>query len=364
MEDALMKVEKVELIPETHREIPDSDFSSLGAAGSAFRQFAQSIGRPGGEGIYRLTFPHGFSDMTLSKFKNENAYMGSGLVEGSFKQARLNQISADPTQMFIAMALMSIQSKLNEIGEMQREMFDFMLDVEETKLTANLNTLNKMIDDYKLNSANQVFINQLLAQVGNIKREVSHGEELYKKQIEKIIATEDTLHVVSSANDLVNKLRRNLRDYHLAYYVRSYAEFVEVFLIRNFTEENLKHIRERFISEKDAYDEVYSESYKWSEKYLRSAIGQKVAAPVLKGIDEVYEKGLSHLPFHLDRFFKADADKYVPIETQLEQISKDEDSGTEAFADSIKQMEFIQKEPVEMYLEGEKVYIANGKEEK
>lgn len=365
MEDALVKVEKVELIPDTYREIPATDFSSLGAAGSSLHQFVQSIARPGGEGIYRVTFPQGFKNMTLSKFNDEQAFMGSGLVDGSFKQARLNQIPCDPTQMFIAMALMSISSKLSEISAVQREILSFMFDVEESKLAGNLNILNKMVEDYKLNSGNQTFLDHMLEQAGNIKREAAQSEELYKKQILNILDTKaDSIHVVSEANDKVNKLRRNMRDYHLAFYIRSYTEFLEVFLINNFSEENLSHVQDCFLSEKAEYDALYSKCYEWAKKYMNSAIGHHIAAPALKGFDEGYAKVLSHIPGGLDRHFTADAQKYVSAETQLKRISKDKKSGTMEFMDSIKQMKKLQNEPVEMYLEGETVYIADGKEEK
>lgn len=362
MEEALIQIDQVEIIPDTHKEIPVSDFSSLGAAGSSLHQFVQSIAKPGGEGIYKVTFPKGFSDMTLSKFKNEDAFMGSGIMDGSFKQARLTQVFGDPTQIFIAMALMSIQSKLNEINEMQHEILDFMFDVEESKLAGNLSVLNKTIDDYKLNKENRSFIKQMLAQIGNIKREASQSEELYKTQILKIIETEDSFHAISKANDLVNKLRRNMRNYHLAFYIRSYTEFLEVFLIENFSEKNLNHVRDRFIAEKKAYDKQYLECYEWAKHYLDSAVGHGIS-PFLKGFDKAYEKVLIHVPFHLDRFFSADAEKYVSTDTQLERISTDKKCGTGTFVDSIKRIKRLQEEAVELYIDGEKVYMVDGKDE-
>lgn len=362
MEEALIKIDQVGIIPDTCKAIPISDFSSLGAAGSSLRQFVQSIAKPGGEGIYKVTFPQGFNDMTLSKFKNENAFIGSGMVDGSFKQARLTQMFGDPTQVFIAMALMSLQSKLNEINEMQREILDFMFDVEEAKLAGNLTIINKSVEDYKLNNENQSFNKQMLVQVGNIKREASQSEELYKKQILKIIETEDSFHAISKANDLVNKLRRNMRNYHLAFYIRSFTEFLEVFLMENFSEKNLNYVRDRFIAEKNAYDNQFRKCYTWSKQYLESAIGHGIS-PALKSFDEAYAKILSHVPFHLDRYFSADANKYISADTQLKQISTDKESGTGAFIDSIKLIKRLQDKPVEMYIEGEIVYISDEKGE-
>ena len=362
MEDALIKIEQVELIPETHKEAPISDFSSLGAAGSSLHQFVQSIARPGGEGIYKVTFPKGFSDMTLSKFKNENVFMGSGITGRSFKQARLTQIPANPTQVFIAMALINIQNKLNEINEMQHEMLDFMYDVEEAKLMGNLSDLNKLVDDYKRNSDNQTFLNHMLDQVGSIKNDASKSEHLYKKKIQDILETEDSFHGTRKANDQVNKLRRFLRNYHLAFYIRSYTEFLEIFLIKNFSEANLTHVRERFITEKAAYDELYANCYEWSKKYLGTAIDRKTSS-FFKKWDDLYAKAASHLPGHFERYFSADAEKHVSVNTQMERISQDKEGGTTAFVESIKRIERLQNQPVIMYLKGDNIYIESGKEE-
>ena len=362
MKEELIKIDLVKLIPDTHKKFSIADLSSLGALGSSLCQFIQSIAKPGGEGIYKVTFPQGFSNMALSKFKDENAFMGSGMVDGSFKQARLTKMFGDPTQMFIAMALVSIQSKINEIGEMQREILDFMYEKEEAKLSGNLKLLNKAVEDYKLNRENQSFIDQMRNQVGNIKREASQSEELYQEQIRRIIETDDPIHVISKANELVNKLRRNMRNFHFAFYVRNYAEFLEVFLHENFTEENLNHVRDCFIADMDAYDRQYLKCYEWAKHYLESAIGH-IISPALKGFDEAYAKVLSHVPLHLDRYFNADAEKYVSKDTQLQRISQDKESGLVTFVDSIKQIKLLQDEPVDLYIEGDRVYIAEGKEE-
>ena len=361
MEDALIRIEQVNLIPDIYKGVPVSELSSLGTIGSSLHQFVQSIARPGGEGIYKVTFPKGFEDMTLSQFHGEDAYMGSGVTDGSFKQARLKQLSADPTQVFVAMALISIQKKLNTIQETQQEILNFMFDVQETKLAGNLKVLNKTVEDYKYNCENESFIRQMLAQVGNIKREASQSEELYKKQIISIINTPESIHLVSKANDLMNKLCRDFRNYHLAFYTRSYTEFLEVFLMKNFTESNLQHLRERFTVEKNTYNEFYLRCYRWAEKYLNSAFGKKLA-PFLRGFDELYAKGLSHVPGHLDRFYKADAYRYESAPIQLTRIKQDEECGITAFEESIAKMLLLKNESVELYVEDGKLYIADDME--
>ncbi len=300
--------------------------------------------------------------MKLSKFKNENAFMGSGVMDGSFKQARLTQVAPDPTQMFIAMALVSIQSKLNEISETQREILNFMFDKEEAKLAGNLKVLNQTVDDYKYNSDDISYKKHMLSHVGNIRREASQSEELYKKQVFQILLSDKTFHTVGKANDLVNKLRKYLQNYHLAFYIRTYTEFLEIFLIGNFSEENLIHIRDRFIAEKEAYDKQYLECCKWTKNYLESAFGQSFS-PILNDIDELYAKAFSHVPGHLDRFFKADASKYVSTDTQIKKLSVYKKSGTAPFIDSINRIKRLQNDPVELYIKDKEVYIVDEKVE-
>lgn len=352
--DALINIEEVNFIPDTYNPVPASDLSSFGLAGDSLRQFVQSISRPGGEGIYKVTFPKGFENMTLSKFNSENAYMGSGMVDGSFKQARLTQIQFDPTQMFMAFVLINISGKLKSIQEKQREILNFMYDVEEAKLAGNLNTLNEYIEDYKHNCSNDPFIKQLLAQVGNIKREASQSLKLYLKQIHSILDTPNSLHTIGSANELVNKIRRNIRNYHLAFYIHTYCAYLETFLIGNYNDSNLEHVRDRFISDGEEYESLMSQCRKWAKQYLESAIGKEVA-PVLKGIDDVYAK--IPLPFETGRFFKADAERYVSKETQMNRLEEDKDSGISIFADSIDQIKALQSNTIEIYINEESVYI-------
>ena len=115
--DELMKIEQVEMVPTVHNAVavPVADLPALGVAGESLQQFIQSVRIPGGEGIYRVTFPKGF-DGTLSRFKKEDAFLGSGISDGKMAQARLTQIHFDPTQMFMAFALMNIQNRLGNRG--------------------------------------------------------------------------------------------------------------------------------------------------------------------------------------------------------------------------------------------------------
>lgn len=135
-----------ELISTNFKTVSISDVPSLGAIGSAIHNFVGSQSKVGGEGIYKVTFPGGF-DGTLSKFKNENAFLGSGISNEKMAQARLTQVHFDPTQMFIAFALMGIQYQLGEIQATQQEILNFLANQEESKLKGYLTTLNDAIEE-------------------------------------------------------------------------------------------------------------------------------------------------------------------------------------------------------------------------
>ena len=108
----------------------------------------------GGSGLYWVN-THG---KKMHSFKNKPGYLGSlknsnGTVGGG--QAVLQQIPFDPTMMCMAFSLMSIEQKLDEICEIQKEILAFLEMKEKAKLKGNLNTLYDVLNNFKYNTDNE-----------------------------------------------------------------------------------------------------------------------------------------------------------------------------------------------------------------
>ncbi|WP_329885830.1 hypothetical protein [Pseudoramibacter faecis] len=344
-----------ELISTNFKIVSISDVPSLGAIGSAIHNFVGSQSKVGGEGIYKVTFPGGF-DGTLSKFKNENAFLGSGISNEKMAQARLTQVHFDPTQMFIAFALMGIQYQLGEIQATQQEILNFLANQEESKLKGYLTTLNDAIEECQINWNNKDFVEQKKKEISQIKTGVNSSENFYKKEIEDILSTPNLPHTMSKANKVIQKLIRDIRDYHLAFYVKNYTMYFETILTENFSKENLGLISDRFQKNTDDYLQLIKHTKDWISDYLGSSIDYAFGR-VYRWADSVCEKASHKIPADVDKIYTNDKEKYVSKETQMERIEQDEDPGITMFSKSMFKIETLHDRQVVFYVEGDNVYL-------
>ena len=339
--------------------IPFSELSSYGLVGNELLKMIDVIQQPGGEGIYRVTFPKGASG-ALSRFKNEDAFFGAIRADGGFTgQARLTQVSLNPEQVFMAIALMDISMKLQEILETQKTMLEFLYAQEESKIHGNYRMLNEAINNYRYNWDQEKFIDQNLGLARNIKNDMYKTIELSEKQIREILNTPDGIHLIENARKKVQQIFRLIRSYHDAQYILSYATFFETLLLRNFNEENLENIRATLIKHAQEYELLHKESCEWAENYIISSINYKLA-PALLRVDSVFEKGFSNLPFGIERFYAADSEAYKPVNEQLKPIKSYIETGASIFADEVNKINTINNKAITIYIGGEKVYLLTG----
>ena len=299
--DELVKIEQVESVPGNNKAMPVADLPTLGLAGESLQQFIQSVSPPGGEGIYRVTFPKGF-DGTLSRFKKEDAFLGSGINNGNMAQARLTQIHFDPTQMFMAFALMNIQNRLGNIEEIQREMLGLWHLEQEATLQADLECLNDIISDYKYNWQNPEFIARSLSLLADIVKDAKRIRTIYERKIRGMLSNDDGPHGMATANKKVNELRQFIRYYHLAFYVHSYAVYLQTILLKNYDEDNLNNISKRLRAEAQQYDSLVERCLAWIEKYMRESY-DRLVAPALNGLDAAFAKATKKLPFGISKLY-------------------------------------------------------------
>lgn len=73
------------------------------------------------------------------------------------------------------------------------------------------------------------------------------------------------------------------------------STYIEMLLMKNFDEENLKTIKNRLEEIRSEYDSLLQRCKTWEEKYLPSSIGHVVIAPVLNGLDNIVGKAVGKL---------------------------------------------------------------------
>lgn len=133
-----------------HTKIPISGIAGLGAS---FEPLANALRSAIGNkdtvtNLYKVTIPKG---RELAMVDGGAAYIGSvlkknGAVGGG--QARLNPILINPNMLFMAVAMASIEKKLDGILEMQKEILAFLSQKERSELKGDFNFLSDILKNY------------------------------------------------------------------------------------------------------------------------------------------------------------------------------------------------------------------------
>ena len=118
---------------------------------------------------------------TLKMAKNGNAWGAMKTATGGSKMVQLAEagpltatsqaVSAiNPTTMMMAVALYSIEKQLGEIAETQKQILSFLEIKDEAGIEGDLETLSELINNYKHNWDNEIYVQNSHKMVMDIKR--------------------------------------------------------------------------------------------------------------------------------------------------------------------------------------------------
>ena len=353
-------IDKLELSEYT--PVPISEISTYGIVGNELFQMIEAINKPGGEGIYRVSFPNGVRG-TLTKFKNENAFFGAISVDhGITAQARLTQVPFNPEHLFMAIALMDINVKLGEILKNQKKMLEFLYAKEESNIYGNYNMLNEAIGKYRYNWDQDKYIDQNIVVVSRIKNDMYKTINLYRRGIATIISARKTLHRIEGATEKVQELSRLVRNYHDAHYLLEYATFFEVLLMKNFNGDNLENIKSKISADSNEYRSLYNKSCEWAEKYITSSFNYKLG-PMFYASDKKVENILKKIPLGLDKKYGDNAELYRPVEEQMKVFKRYKETGTSVFEEEISLINAFHNKELEMFVDKDNIYLLKDTEE-
>ena len=377
--DAIIKaVTEVECIPvlnDSNETEQRSKFSidKIASLGVAFQPmisvFQKLTKQTGGEGLYRVTFPAKAKGGTMVKFKDGSGFMGGiKLTDGkNFEgQARLNQLPCDPTMVCMAVALMSINKKLDEIQETQKEILEFLKLKEKAKLQGNLSSLQGIFDEYKYNWDNEKFKTNKHIQVQEIKRDSEQSIVLCRELIEKKTNKKvGFIHSDGSVKNKIQKLQNEFKDYELALYLYAFSSFLEAMLLGNFDSGYLNSVSSKIVLYANQCNELYKIALERVEQELKTS----VQSGVLKGIagmnkaigetiakipkirDGQVDKNLIEASEKMDKFNDKRTDDTI------ESLIKDYTICVLPFVDNINAVNKIYNEPLEVLFDNENLYF-------
>ena len=337
------------------------------ALGLAFQPLTQLVNYAvGGAGQSGLYFVH-----TAGKtmFQSGGQFIGnlqaaSGGVGGGL--ARMTQLPLDPTMLCMALAIMAVEKKLDDIHEAQKEILGFLELKEEAKLKGNLNALADVLNNYKYNWDNDKYKDHKHILVQDIKREAEQSIILYREQLTKALSKKALFHNGQEVKATLNKTMARVNDYQLALYTFSFSSFLEVMLLENFDTNYLNSIASKIQKYSGDYTALYEKCAEKIEKDSKISL----EGYALKGLSTLsYVAGMivEKIPVisksQLDENLIKVGGILQDVDTNRTQIVMQilADSQTNyisSFVENIHTIDTLYNQPMQLMFDSENIYIS------
>lgn len=282
----------IDLQDKNFLNVPISELATLGSAVSSLIPSLRTVTNTttiNTEGLCRVVNA-GPGD-TLKVAKNGDSWGILKTESGKSKFARFREVNnlevstqsvsaINPATMMIAVALFSIEQKLGDIEEMQKEILSFLEIEKESEIEADVETLSNMVFKYKLNWDNDYFVSSNHKLVLDIQRTARKNMTSYQKKITEMLKTKKILMTQNRVNSTLKDMIKKFRYYRLSLYTFSMASMMEIMLSGNFEEEYISGIKENI----ENLSEKYRYLFESSSIYLEKISGVSMEANMLKGI--------------------------------------------------------------------------------
>lgn len=304
VDNALVPEDDFSLIPAIPRErlnldraieLPIDDLASLGVGLASlpepFRTATIKIASHV-DGLFRVTDASGkpLSEQLLFKFKDGSGNLAAFKDASGLHQTRLNKagdvvqtiatkVPYDPTLMFVAVALMEVNRKLDEIKDVVQDILDYLKIHDHAELKAGFEALDEIRRDYMFNSKNKAWLSERQITVGRIREkarvQINQHAELLEGKLKKF----DGFHLMMDEKKS-SETAQTLKDYQTACCLFAYATIENVLLMQTFDAGYLEGIASDLHKYAVDYKERYDRCIDAVQAYARDAIGAQVAGAV------------------------------------------------------------------------------------
>ena len=378
----------IELVPnieeagfndDRYTKIPFGQLASLGVGLSGIGVMAQTVMASGGAGSGEVLYRIANSDTakgTLQMIKGQpGATYGTYMQDGVFSnRAVFEQVAGsgaaqtvpiDPTAIFMAAALASINMKLDAIQATQQEMFDYVKQRDESEMRADLVFLTDVFNTYKDSWNNDLYVQNHHAQALTCKRHAMANIDFYRQEIVAKTNEKDLLHSDKKVEKKQEELERYFKDYQMALTMYAFSSFMDVLLSKNFEKNYLDYISETIREYSYKYRELYTDCYNRVAIYANQSVdsmvrkglskaskatGQGVAkAPLINKTD--LENNLLQVSVKLREY---DSDKR---EETLNALAETSSASVMPYVETIDNLNRFHNEPMDVMFDKEYVYI-------
>lgn len=351
-----------------YNKLPLSRITALGTAFEPLTAAFQNIvnGGGGASGLYSVTIKNGGH---LAQFTNKPGFLGSvlkgnGAVGGG--QAVLNPLVCNPTMLFMAVALMNIDKKLDSILEVQQEILDFLVQKEKSELRGDLNFLADILNNYKYNWNNEKYKNSNYIKVLDIRQAAEIKIDFYKEQITAKINKKSFFHSDQEVKKQLEKIQAEFKEYQLSLYLFSFSSFLEVILLENFDSAYLDGVSNKIEDYSIKYRELYTKCYNQIEGYAKSSI-QSHLLNGLASINKFAGEGIAKVSVinksQIDETLIKTGDKLGSFGSKrtdqtMNQFVEKQSSCVRPFIENINAVNRLYNQPMELLFDQENVYFS------
>lgn len=354
-----------------YRRIPIGEIASLGVGfnsiSTAIQNYTTLAANPetgAVSGIYKVVVEPS-QHLTFSAEKGGYIGMSRNAENVVKSQATMNPIHFDPTTVFMAVAMMSIQLKLNDIQETQQEILQFLEEKEKAELRGNILVLSDIIDNYKYNWNNQQYLSNNHVKVLDIKQKSEQSILFAQSRISDIVDRKQLIHLSMGVDSKTKKLNTAFEDYQLAMYTYAMASYVEAMLLKNFDRDYMYNVADKIDEYSIRYRELYTECY----NALAQLEDSSVDTILLGGIGKASRaagKAIAKVPV----VEKAEFDEVLVgvgnilddqtgtiKSNKLASLVSKQSSYVTPYVDSIKTLGDIHEKPLNILFDSENLYV-------
>lgn len=329
------------------------------------------------QGLYRLANA-GIGD-TLKVARNGNFYGAFKCADGTSKFVQLQSAGPltatstttapiDPATMLMAVALFSIEQKLDSIAEMQKKILTFLEGEKESEIEADVETLISMISKYKYNWDNKQYLQSNHKMVLDLQRTARKNMLSYQRQVVEALNSKQLVVAQMKVKSTLKDLLKKFKYYRLSLYTFSLASLLEIMLSGNFKEEYITGIKEEIEALSMTYRDLYSKCSEYLERLSSSAL----EANLLKGVGSASDavgKLIGIIPKikdgQADEFLQDSGARLKNNAADMERnvvkaFAEISNPGTGVFTEKMRDMILIYNHTSEICFDNKQIYLVAG----
>lgn len=359
--------------------LPFSQMSTLGAGVAsilpAFRTVTQTT-TINTTGLYKVANEN---LGTLKVAQSGNFYWGAiKCADGTSKMAQLQSagdLSAttntlmpiNPATLMMAVALFSIEKKLDAIEIVQKQILAFLESERESEIEADVEMLVSIIKKYKLNWDNEQFLQSNHKMVLDIQRTARKNMLAYQKTISDYIKKKTILATQKKIQCDSNELTKKFKYYRLSLYTFSLASLLEILLSGNFNESYVGEIK----NDIDTLSVTYRDTFSAASHFLENESSSGLKFHFLNGVGSASDavgKFIGSIPKikdgTVDEHLQEEGKKLKgtatdSIQLLLTDFGKVSAPGVEIFTEKMQDLILIYNHTDEIYFDNNNMYLCS-----